>query len=566
MTAKAQSAVAAMLFDVGECSAFQSQKGSRFLGKWQTNLLLSVLSNAKTFAPFLLLVLILYRVVAHDYVTRKHLRLIPGPLWYALTRYRLALDAWRARSIHSVHALHLQYGTVVRIGPNEVSFNSLSALKQIYGAGSPFERTAFYSLFDVYGRPNLFTFSSGKDHRERKKLLSHIYANQTILSDKMSAMVQSKAAAYLTMIEREPDVASEIFSSLHYYSIDAISEFVYGPHHGRTRALKPSHVDRKLLDDILVHSRRRLSWFAVHFPDFTKWLTTRTGLLDWLITILGLLPMNRPFTYSGIREHALKAFFSFKAASPSIKTAFAETTVIGRLVECQKAQELGDMDIASECADHLLAGIDTTADTLMFLVWALSRPCSRQVQEKLRVELLQAPVNSNGVSSPKHLAQLSYLNAVIKEVLRLYAPLPAFEPRVCLADTVIDGYHIPAGTVVGMSPYCLHHEASIFPDPLTFEPERWMAEDGALIPESDQRNRWFWAFSSGARMCIGMHLANAEMYTLTAAIYSKYSTSLRDPDASPGITSRYEVFYDETFSKVVEHECWVNFEMLPPKT
>lgn len=48
--------------------------------------------------------------------------------------------------------------------------------------------------------------------------------------------------------------------------------------------------------------------------------------------------------------------------------------------ESQKESGLGDLDIASECADHLLAGIDTTADSLTFLIWALSRPQHREIQ------------------------------------------------------------------------------------------------------------------------------------------------------------------------------------------
>ena len=351
-----------------------------------------------------------------------------------------------------------------------MSFNSLSALRQIYGAGSGFERTSFYEMFDVYARPNLFTFKSGKDHRERKKLLSHVYSNQTVLSSTFSDMVQTKVAAYLEMLEAEPNMACEVFSSLHYFSIDTISEFVYGAGYGGTRTLLSSAEDRRLLDDILNPARRRLAWFAVHFPAYTKWITTRKGTWDWLITKLSLLPMNRPFVYSGIRKHALEAFLRAKAAPVDARAKLAESTVIGRLLKYQKEQGLSDMDIASECADHLLAGIDTTADSLMFLFWAMSRPQNRRFQEKLRAEVLKIPANHCGVSLPKDLAHLPYLNGVIKETLRLYSPLPAFEPRLSPVDTTVDGYNIPANTVVGMSPYCLHREASVFPDPLVFDP------------------------------------------------------------------------------------------------
>ncbi len=414
-------------------------------------------------------------------------------------------------------------------------------------------------MFDVYGKPNLFTFASGHDHRERKKLVSHMYANQTVLAPHYSRMILNKVSAFFTMLEREPTVASEIFASLHYFSLDAISDFVYGHGYGATDALAGTAYDRHMIDDILDPSRRRMSWFAVHFPTYTRWITTRTGWVETLITKLGLLPMNKPFTYSGIRKHALDAFHSFKAAPHDTQIKRAETSVIGRLVKVQQTQGLTDMDIASECADHLLAGIDTTADSLMFLIWVLSLPKHKDFQDKLRDEVSHISVDETGLPDPKSVTHLPYLNAVLKESLRLYSPLPAFEPRTCPTDTVIDGYDIPAGTVVGMSPYCLHREESVFPDPLAFNPDRWLTAEGMLLPESDPKNRFFWAFSSGARMCIGMHLANAEMLTLTATMYRKYKTYARRADTSPGITSRFEVFSDETMPKMEEHECWIDF-------
>lgn len=520
---------------------------------------------------WIVLAIALYAATA---LTPKALKLrrIPGPWSYAATGYRLAWDAWRARSVHAILGLHRRYGPVVRIGPQEVSFNSLSALRTIYGAGSGFERTSFYRMFDVYGRPNLFTFGSGKLHRDRKKLISHIYANQTVLGAEFSGMVQNKVAEYLALLDREPEHASEIFRSLHYFSFDTISEFVYGPHYGGTSALTGCGHSQGLIQDILDPARRRLAWFAVHFPAYTKWITTRTGLLERLLTWMGVMPMKKPFTYSGIRQHALQAFQQFKNAPADVQAKAAETSVIGRLFKVREEANLTDMDIASECADHLLAGIDTTADSLMFMIWALSLPQNKKCQEKLREEVSRVSVDADsgngngiGIPSPKDLTQLPYLNAVVREALRLYSPLPAFEPRVSPMDTLIDGYEIPAGTIVGMSPFCLHRDDSVFPSPLSFKPERWLTGASGtlvLVPESDLRNRYFWAFSSGARMCVGMHLANAEMLTLLAALYRKYSTSARHPDTSPGITSRFEVFWDETMPKMEEHECWIDFVKL----
>jgi cytochrome P450 len=159
------------------------------------------------------------------------------------------------------------------------------------------------------------------------------------------------------------------------------------------------------------------------------------------------------------------------------------------------------MQAASECADHFLAGIDTTSDTLMFLIWSLSLPENRRFQDKLRDELLGLPaeaLNQHGYPRADESDRCTYLHAIIKETLRLYAPLPSSEPRSVSAESVVDGYLIPADTVVSISPWILHRNPQVFKDPLEFDPERWLG------PDVTELNRWFWAFSSGGRMCIGM--------------------------------------------------------------
>jgi cytochrome P450 len=490
----------------------------------------------------------------------EDLRRIPGPISFTLGSWRIAYEDWRGERVRSIKRLHDKYGPVVRVGSNEISFNSLSALRTIYGAGNNFERTSFYRMFDAYGRANLFTFGPVEAHRARKRLLSHAYSNQTILASASSSLIQEKVALYLRLLEENgPNPCNEIFSSLHYFSIDTISDFVFGPDFGGTKALQGDK-DRALLNDILDPARRKLAWFVTHLPRYTKWVVSQKGLMELLVNSLGLLPMKKPTTYSGIRAHALKACECFMNAPVQVQASFAERTVIGRLKRYQERDGLSDLDIASECADHLLAGIDTTADSLMFLIWALSLPRNLQYQEKLRAELGGVSFDAQtGVPLPKSITRLPYLNAVIKETLRLYSPLPATEPRSSPVDTVIDGYRIPAGTVVGMSPYCLHREASVFPNPTLFNPERWL-ENPESTGNLEAMNHWFWAFSSGGRMCIGMHLANAEMATLVAAVYKRYRTTVREKDVTPGITSRFEVFYDETMPRMVEHECWINFE------
>ncbi|KAL3457283.1 amino acid permease-domain-containing protein [Aspergillus heterothallicus] len=425
---------------------------------------------------------LLYLIVT-TYISLYHSALssIPGPKLFALTKWRLAYEDYRGTRTRYMLSLHEKYGNAVRIGPREVSFNTLPALRTIY---------------------------------DRKKLLNHAYSKTSVLSPKNATMVAEKVQKFMSLLENETDKSGslEIFSALHYFSLDTITRFLYGDasrSHGATSALTSTN-DRVLLNDILDPHRRNLSWFTIHFPRLTNWIYTRTGVLESLITWLDLLPMRKPATYSAIRAHARKAAEQIHQATLlEVSTLNANASIAERLLlatvpeNTKAAPILHHLDVAAECADHLLAGIDTTSDTLMWAIFALSQQQNHVFQEKLRAEVLAIDValSQDGIVSALAADKLPYLDAVIKETLRLFAPLPGTEPRVAETDQVVDGYQIPMGTVVSMSPYTLHRNGSVFQDPLRFNPDRWV---DSSPEETAEMKRWFWAFSSGGRMCIGM--------------------------------------------------------------
>ncbi|KAF5003313.1 hypothetical protein FDECE_10128 [Fusarium decemcellulare] len=520
----------------------------------------------------LLLAIVVLYVLKHlllDPFLISPLKHIPGPKIFAVTKWRLAYEDWKGTRTRIVHDLHQQYGPVVRIGPNEISFNSLTALRTIFGPGSRYGRTSFYWMFEVYDRQNMFSFHSSKEHGDRKRLLANSYSKSTILQKPVTAMVEEKVKKYMSLIEHEPDHISEVYTTLHYYSLDNITAFLYGKH-GATSAIEGSESDRALIQDLLNPTRRRLSWFTVHFPTLTKWLYTRSGLMERVVA--PLLPMQKPAAFTGVRNYALTVSRRSRTMAPSGEKAEAlRTEPVGVLPEhiplidqlstlsVSGKAHMDDLEIASECADHLLAGIDTTSDTIMFVIWSLSLPKNEKFQARLRQEVLGLPsdlLNSYGFPTAKASDSCEYLKAVIKETLRLYAPLPTFEPRSMSEESKIDGFTIPAHTTVGISPYTLHRNPEIFKDSQSFNPERWLG------PQSTELNRWFWAFSSGGRMCIGMHLAWVEMITLVATIYRNYKTSIAAgyEDCTPGVTARFELFFDERYHNVQEHFCRIKFE------
>lgn len=167
-----------------------------------------------------------------------------------------------------------------------------------------------------------------------------------------------------------------------------------------------------------------------------------------------------------------------------------EPSLIYRLQ--RKSSLLQNVQMAAECMDHMAAGIDTTGDGLCFLMHELSQPRSQHIQDRMRKEFLIHP-NAK-------LDELPYLDAVIKEGLRVFPPIPMSLPRyVPAGGRTISGYDIPGGSIVSCQAFSLHQmDHSVFPQPEVFLPDRWLEPEGV-----NERNRLFFAFASGGRGCIG---------------------------------------------------------------
>lgn len=161
--------------------------------------------------------------------------------------------------------------------------------------------------------------------------------------------------------------------------------------------------------------------------------------------------------------------------------------------------------------------------------WALSLAvfhlCHRpETLQKLRDELFEAIPNVNEVVPIAQLESLPYLRAVVKETLRhsvgtssrlsRIAPDESFD--VADADTG-KSYHIPAGTVVSMSPYRTIMDAGIFADPFGFYPERWLKEDERL-------DGYMIMFGGGTRVCLGQALAQAELHLMLAKLFRRWGS------------------------------------------
>lgn len=191
--------------------------------------------------------------------------------------------------------------------------------------------------------------------------------------------------------------------------------------------------------------------------------------------------------------------------------------LLGMLMAATEGDEsMTDVQLRDEVMTLILAGHETTANALSFALLLLAR--HPEVAERLRAELDE--VLGDRLPELGDLDKLAYTEQVIKEAMRIYPPAWMFE-RQALADDVLGDYRLPAGYLVGISPWTLHRDPQVYPDPERFDPDRFAPEAVAA------RNRYsYLPFGGGQRTCIGNAFAMMEAVIVLATLVSRFDFEL----------------------------------------
>lgn len=185
--------------------------------------------------------------------------------------------------------------------------------------------------------------------------------------------------------------------------------------------------------------------------------------------------------------------------------------------------QLSRKEVYGSITELLLAGVDTTANTLMWALHLLSK--YPDVQETLYKEVSGCTA-ADHILSAEDVNSMPYLKAVVKETLRIY-PVVVFNGRRNVEkDVVIGGYHFPKNTIFGFSHYAISHDEETFPEPWRFEPARWL-RDGRERPSPFASI----PFGFGARGCVGRRIAELEMYLALARMIRQFKV---EPDPTVG--------------------------------
>jgi steroid delta-isomerase-like uncharacterized protein len=195
-----------------------------------------------------------------------------------------------------------------------------------------------------------------------------------------------------------------------------------------------------------------------------------------------------------------------------------EDDLVALLLRAQRERGDDEGQIVDQAVTMLLAGHETTAKALTWVFALLDRHAdvaARLLEEHQRCLAGRPP-------TVEDLPALAWTRAVIHEALRLYPPIWSLT-RTALADDEVLGYEVPAGALMMISPYLLHHSPALWDRPGAFSPERFLYDEA----ESAARACRYLPFGHGPRHCIGKYFALLELPLVLATIHPRLALARR---------------------------------------
>ncbi|KAK0922838.1 hypothetical protein LTS16_012210 [Friedmanniomyces endolithicus] len=431
---------------------------------------------------------------------------IPGPFWASLSRLWMTKHSWDGDMNRTMIDLHRELGTLVRTGPREVSVSDLTAIKQIYGAGSKFRKSDWYSVWQGHRKFDLFGERDEKIHGEQRRLVSRAYAMDSLKD--LEEYVDHAVTVFLdNMSERQGQVI-DMGNWVQLFAFDVIGEVTFSKRFG----FMDSGGDDGSFGQI-EGALKSASWVG-QIPSF-YWL--HDALSPYIGNHLALSARH-----GSLRQFAIKEIAARQDRGGNQKDILSKL----RATQGEKPLEMNENAVASMATSNIFAGSDTTAiSTRAIIYYLLKNP---QCKNKLIEEIDECRAQGK-LSDPVKLSEaekMPYLQAVMYEALRLHPAVGMSLPReVPIGGATIAGQYLPAGSVVGANPWVIHRNKEVYGDDVeAFRPERWMIEDNGDM------HRFFFAFGSGARTCLGRNISWMEMSKLIPTLFMHYNLELSGPE------------------------------------
>ena len=475
-------------------------------------------------SPTILVICVVSLIVFLWRHRRSPLYNFPGPFLGRYSDIWRLFDVWRGQSDITQRALHDRYGSAVRIGPNCISISDPAMIKTTYSTSNPFNKSDFYSVGDTFSQgkkvQTQFTTRDEEWHDYVVRPIRGAYSLTNVLRFEgfvdrtLSYLVQKLKLEYCSgdsALQR----ACPIGELLQHFAWDVIGEVTF------SRRLGVLDGNQEMLQ-LLRDGERAIDYTAV------------VGQMPCLDTLL----KNR---FLSVGPPGFKIAADFASARLAARVhgedehkSIDHSDFTDLFIEAENREE-GEGQMTrrqiSWMVINIVAGSDTIAGTLKTVVYYVAR--DDNVRKKLTDNLIKASGNGKRQLDWKVCKSLPYLDAVIKEALRIAPPVGL--PLECVVPggglRLSDGRFIPEGTIAGISPRVVSHDKHAFEEDVhRFVPERWLRSDEESEAEYEARLSQMkdadLTFGFGKRSCIGRNLALLELYKCVARLFLEFDVNI----------------------------------------
>ncbi|KAA8565346.1 hypothetical protein MFRU_045g00490 [Monilinia fructicola] len=415
---------------------------------------------------------------------------------------------------------HERYGSIIRIGPNEIHIDDPEFYDTVFSYGSVRDKDPFYTA--QFNTPDTgFGAADHYVHRMRRAALNPFFSKASI--NRLSPMLTTMVEKLSSRLEEFRNTNQPLSIRLPFQCFTADIVTLYATNrcwnHLDVPDFSPSWAETFV-------ALSMLGKWAKFFPriyTFLEW-TPRWILSRYAPGVILTLDHHDKIR-NQIREILSGSLLPVDTPVDGFPRTIFHNFINSALPQSEKRFE----NMSQEAINVIGAGTDTTANTLMILMYYLGLDQTRceKLREELRgVGLKREEEGGVGIVELGMVERLPYLNACTLEGLRLSYGVSTRLARIAPNEALRYGkWHIPAGTPVGMSTMLQHHNEKIFPASHQFIPERWLLSDGTI---NHALERYLVSFSRGTRSCIGQLLAKAEIHMALATVVSRFHIHIYD--------------------------------------
>ena len=448
---------------------------------------------------------IVYNIFFHP------LRKYPGPKSWVATRIPWCWHQFHGINYRRLLQLHTEYGHVVRIGPNELSYTTDTAWKTIYGHRQrEMGKDPVFSLHTPTGVQNILT-ADRPTHTRQRRSLAHAFSEKALREQE--GILQSYTTALLSGVEARRHQPIDIAAWFMFTTFDLISDLSFGD---RVGCLAKGDYDP----------------YVSATPAISKELQYYQMLKYWGLEWARKFFM--PAAVAGARQVNMKRAMSTVNDRINRNDSIDRKDFLHYILAANDDKGMSRQEIDVNAFSISTAGSESTATALAGAIFHLLQ--NPDTYQKLTHEIRATFPTSEAITLSTTTAKsLPYLHGVLQETMRLYPPVAVTLPRRVPAEedgVIIDGRPVPAGTTVGVNFFAAFHSPHNFHEPEKFAPERWLTDSTDYALYANDNRDVVQPFSVGPRNCLGKNLAWAEMQLVLSRVLWEYD--VRWPEKGMG--------------------------------